>query len=285
LRSHGGASVCDRPEPGPRLEPGPEPAAVELHGVWVRRASLTVLEDVNARIPAGSFTGLIGPNGGGKTTLLRLLLGLLRPDAGRVRVLGQDPCCHRAVRQQIGYLPQVPRLELGFPVSVRDVVELGCLGHAGAGVGTAARREAASWAIDLVGIGDLAARPVGELSGGQRQMALLARALACRPRLLLLDEPLTGLDRERRAAFYPLVRRLQRAQSMTVVAVCHDLQALTTDVDELLCLDRTVHAHAAPALIPSLGDWTAGHQRCMVDALLHGTVNGDNSGCAGCPGC
>lgn len=233
----------------------------------MRRAGLTVLEDVNAHIPAGSFTGLVGPNGGGKTTLIRLLLGLFRPDAGTVAVLGREPFGNRTIRRQIGYLPQVQRLDLSFPVSVRDVVELGCAPR---------RRDGAVWAIDLVGIGDLANRPIGQLSGGQRQMVLLARALAGRPRLLLLDEPLTGLDRERRAGFYPLVRKLQRAHDMTVLAVCHDLQALTPDVDALLCLDRTVHAHGAPAQIPFLGEWTAGRQRCMVDALLGG--RGDGAG-------
>ncbi len=251
-------------------EASPAPPAIELRGVWVRRAGLTVLENVTAVIPAGSFTGLVGPNGGGKTTLIKLLLGLFRPDAGTVAVLGREPFGNRAMRREVGYLPQVQRLDLGFPVSVRDVVELGC----GRG-----RREAAGWAIDLVGIGDLAARPIGQLSGGQRQMALLARALASRPKVLLLDEPLTGLDRERRAGFYPLVRKLQRAHDMTVLAVCHDLQALTPDVDALLCLDRTVHAHGAPAQIPFLGEWTAGRQRCMVDALLGG--RGDGAGWAG----
>lgn len=231
--------------------------AVELDGVSARYGRAEVLTGITATAGAGSLVGLCGPNGSGKTTLLRLLLGLGRPESGQVRVLGADPWRTPSVRRHIGYLPQASRFDPRFPLSVQDLVGLGTLRQTGvwpgwgSGPAEAPGREVAK-ALDLVGLGPLARRPLAALSGGQMQMALLARALVGRPRLLLLDEPLSALDPGRRMAFYPSLSRWRSELGFAAIVVCHQLQAMTAQVDAIWCLEEgRMHQHRPPA-----GGWT-----------------------------
>jgi zinc transport system ATP-binding protein len=241
-----------------------------------------VLDGVSAEIPPQSFTGLVGPNGCGKTTLLQVILGLIRPEAGSVKVLGADPARCPLVRRRIGYLAQIPRYDPLFPVSAADVVEMGALArmadrtvrgspvHARRRPARADAREASMQALELIGLERLATVPFGRLSGGQRQLVLLARAIAGNPRLLLLDEPLTGLDQKRRAGFYPLVDRLRHETGLTVVAVCHDFRALLPHAERLLCLDGGLHEHRE-AGSPAPGRAAPDTQECcLVDAVFQG---------------
>ncbi len=206
-----------------------------------------ILETVTMHIPRGTRLGIVGPNGGGKSTLLKLILGLLRPGEGRISVFGRTP--HQAcAASMIGYVPQRHDVEIAFPLSVAQVVRQGIVGRTGmfrrAG---ADDRRAAAEAMEQVGIADLAAKPVGDLSGGQQQRVFLARALAARPRLLVLDEPLVGIDEVGQAKFAQLMDAVHRTYDLTVLIVSHDLRAIVAGCDQVACLNRRLHFHDAPA--------------------------------------
>ena len=200
------------------------------------------LEAVSFRLERGAFVSVIGPNGGGKTTLLRLALGLLRPDRGRLEVLGTTP---ERARPRIGYMAQHTQVDPQFPVRVLDVVLMGRL-TPGGGLGGFRRadREAARAALARVGLEGLEGRGFADLSGGQRQRVLLARALVSDPELLLLDEPETGIDRKRE--LYELLAELNR--SATVVLVSHDVGVVSHLVETVVCVHRTVDVHPTSAL-------------------------------------
>ena len=259
-------------------------AVAELYQVEVELGGTRVLSEVNARAAAGALIGLCGPNGAGKTTLIRVILGLIRPTAGRVRVLGRDPAAGPAARRCIGYLPQVSGLDTNFPLTVGDLVSLGLISSrplpsSRRGAAAAAETEVAA-CLDRLGIADLRHRLLRELSGGQLQLALLARALVRRPRLLLLDEPLTGLDAARQARFYPRLRDWQRQLRFTVIVVCHELRALAAHVDELWCLDQQLHVHDLnqPGRRAAWGGGgPAAAPACLIDPMLAGGEGGNGA--------
>jgi len=203
-----------------------------------------VLESVTVTVNELDFACVIGPNGGGKTTLLKLVLGLLQPTGGRIEVFGTSPV---RSRPRIGYMPQFAAMDPRFPVQVLDVVLMGRLGP-GLRFGSFSRedRHAASRTIDLVGLAGLERQPFSALSGGQRQRVLLARALASDPDLLLLDEPAAGLDQKVEQDFFELLRELNR--SKTVVLVSHDLGFVASFVRTVICVHRTVDVHPTSAL-------------------------------------
>ena len=225
---------------------------VTITGVSFSYGSQSVLENVDLAVPQGATLGLIGPNGGGKTTLMKLMLGLFPPTAGAVRVGGLSP--RAAVRRGdlVGYLPQRPRTPSNFPVTVRQVVRMGLAGKTGM-----FRRPAdddlafCEFLIGKVGLTDLADRPVGSLSGGQTQRAYIARALAPRPKLLLLDEPTVGVDSAGQQQFVSFVQELKVELGLTVVLVSHDLRAVSTVCDRIACLNRTLHYHDVPGRLPA----------------------------------
>jgi zinc transport system ATP-binding protein len=203
-----------------------------------------VLEDVSLEIHSSDFVALIGPNGGGKTTLLRIVLGLLRPDSGRVEVFGDSPA---NVRQRIGYVPQLARFDADFPATVREVVLTGRIGHARLGRRySEADRDAAEKALAEVELLELAKRPVGKLSGGERQRTLVARALATGPDLLLLDEPTASIDSRIERSFYELLARLN--QRIPIVLVSHDLGFISAYVNRVACLNRRLVVNAVSDL-------------------------------------
>ena len=211
-----------------------------------------VLKHVTLAIEEGTTVGLIGPNGGGKTTLIRLLLGLLEPTRGQIRIAGLSP--RDAVRRgdAVGYLPQSQRPSGKLPLSVRQVVRLGLAGKTG--MLRSPRKEDVAFADELlamVGIADLADAPVGSLSGGQFQRVLIARALAPRPKLLLLDEPTTGIDRAGQQRFIESIQTLKQRLGLTVVFVSHDLRAVSAVSDRIACLNLTLHYHDVPEHLPA----------------------------------
>ena len=228
------------------------PSLVEISDVDFAFGRQPVLRGVNLCVEAGTTLGVIGPNGGGKTTLIRLLLGLLKPTRGEVRIGGLPPAA--AVRQGdlIGYLPQNPPTRPDFPLSVRQVVRLGLAGKTGMLHGYAPDDLAAADALlERVGIADLAERPVSRLSGGQLQRVYIARALAPRPRLLLLDEPTTGIDRSGQQRFIEFIQSLKRDMGLTIVFVSHDLRAVSAISDRIACLNLTLHYHDVPDHLPA----------------------------------
>jgi len=203
-----------------------------------------VIEDATFSVARGDFVCVVGPNGGGKTTLLKLLLGILRPQRGRVEVLGRDPV---QARRHVGYMPQHSHFDQQFPVTAFEVVLMGRLGR-GHRFGPYRRsdKEQAARALREVEAYELRSRPFAALSGGQRQRVLIARALACEPRLLLLDEPTANLDVAVEQEFYALLRRLN--EKMTILVVSHDLSFVSRYVRSVLCVRRRVHVHPTTEL-------------------------------------
>jgi len=203
-----------------------------------------VLEDVDLKITAGDFASVIGPNGGGKTTLVKLIVGLLSPTTGRVRVFGQSPV---KARPRIGYMPQHAMMDPRFPARALDVVLMGRLGL-GRHFGNYSRvdRESAVGALTTVGLGDLGGRAFSDLSGGQRQRVLLARALVTDPELLLLDEPAASLDQKVEQDFFELLQELNRR--LTIVLVTHDLGFVAGFVRTVICVHQRVDIHPTTEL-------------------------------------
>ena len=213
--------------------------AIDIKNLWFSYNNHPVLRGVDLQVARGEFVSMVGPNGGGKTTLLKLMLGLLDPSRGEVRVFGRRP---REARPQIGYMPQFASFDLRFPVNVLDVVLMGRLGRAGQ-VGPYRRpdRGAAAEVLEEVGLYALRKRPFSQLSGGQRQRVLIARAMASRPELLLLDEPTASLDVGVEKDFHELLARL--CERLTVVVVSHDVAFVSETVGKVVCVRGTVAVH------------------------------------------
>lgn len=220
-------------------------SAIVLRDVAFERGGDYVLQSVDVEIAVGSFTSVIGPNGGGKSTLMKLLLGLLTPTHGTIEILGTSPA---RARQRIGYMPQHQQIDPQFPITVEEVVRLGGLGPRSIlGRGD---RAAVERALDDVGCAHLRRRSFGSLSGGQRQLVLIARALVGTPRILLLDEPTANLDPGVEESFYALLQRLRG--DMTIVLVSHDVGLVSEQTEQVVCVNRKVDTHAAHAITPQI---------------------------------
>lgn len=213
--------------------------ALAVGGLYVVLGGRPVLEDVTFQVAAGTFTGLIGPNGAGKTTLLRTILGFQAPTRGAVHLEGG---------RAVGYVPQKIALDPALPLRARDLVALGFDGHRpGVALPSPARRRAVDEALAAVDAMAFADRRIGQLSGGQQQRVLIAHALARRPRLLLLDEPLASLDVRSAAEVVALLRALASAQGVAVLVSAHDMNPLLHAVDRVVYLaggraaEGTVH--------------------------------------------
>lgn len=236
---------------------------IEISGLtFAYSGGEAILHDADLTIREHEFVCMVGPNGGGKTTLIKLLVGLLRPDRGTLRVLGMDP---KDARQRIGYMPQHERLDPQFPASVMDVVLMGCLGY-GNRIGPYRKRdkERAAQVMKDVGLYDLRHRTFAELSGGQRQRALIARAMACDPSLLLLDEPTAHLDPAVQDDFYRLLHQMDRR--LTLLLVSHDVGFVSKYVDKVVCVNRQVVVHPTGDLTGKVISDLYGRD---VDMILH----------------
>lgn len=204
------------------------------------------LSNVSMSVRPGERVGILGPNGGGKSTLVKLIIGVLAPTSGGVRVFGEMPS--RARREGwIGYLPQRIEASRAWPITVRQAVELGVSWRVPAWKRVPREmREGVDRAIELVGIERLAQTPVGRLSGGQMQLAMIARAVACGPRILVMDEPTVGVDVAGQRRFADLIARLHRELGLTVVTVSHELATIAASADRVACLRQSLHYHDTP---------------------------------------
>lgn len=202
-----------------------------------------VLIDVNLEIHHREMIGIIGPNGGGKTTLLRLILGLLKPDRGRILVFGKPPAksSHR-----LGYVPQHMQFDSRFPVSVLDVVRMGLVGRSGFGPFSRKLIRKAEEALDAVDLLQYRKHPFSELSGGQRQRVLVARALATSPDMLLFDEPTANVDTSAGEKLYEIFHRLNK--DMTILIVSHDIGFVNHHISSVICVNHRVHVHPTSEL-------------------------------------
>lgn len=226
---------------------------VELDGVsFGYRAGVHVLENVSLSVSRGEFLAIAGPNGGGKTTLLRLVLGLERPAAGTVSVFGRPGGKHRG-GSRIGYLPQRARLFGEAPVTVREVVSTGRLAPAGIwGPLRRGDREAVARAIETVGLAGQADAPLRTLSGGMQQRALIAKALASEPTLLALDEPTTGVDAESQESLGHLLEKLRSSLGVTILYVSHEFGAVEHVVDRIVLVRGGIVYDGPPSGLPGV---------------------------------
>lgn len=244
-------------------QPLDKPLAVELKGVWFSYERTPVLTDVSFSLRQGDFLGIIGPNGGGKTTLLKIMLGLLKPDRGSVRILGDTPL---EARHRVGYVPQTTSLNISFPVSALEIALMGRLSLARPGRPYSRRdRDKVEELLRRVGMWELRDRAVGTLSGGQRQRVLIARALATDPEILFLDEPATGVDREFETDLFRLLEDLN--QEATIVVITHDIGVISRSVRSVACVNRRLIFHEGGQITKEMIDMA---YACPVDLVAHG---------------
>ena len=210
-----------------------------------------MLSGVDLRVEEGEFVAIAGPNGGGKTTLLRLALGLERPERGRVLLFG-EPARTFHDRARIGYLAQRTRIGVHAPVTVRELVEAGRTPLRPLGRVRAEDREAVAEAIERVGLTQFARRPLTRLSGGQQQRAFIAKALAARPKLLVLDEPTTGVDVEAQEALAALLDRLHNELGVTILYVSHEFGAVEHFVQRLILVRERIVFDGPPSELPGM---------------------------------
>jgi zinc transport system ATP-binding protein len=233
---------------------------VDVAGVSFAYGRDLVLDDVSLRVGASEFVALVGPNGSGKSTLLRVLLGVLTPSTGTVRLFGQAPDDLER-RWRLGYVSQRPSFPDDLPATVEEVVSTGRLSR----VGWRRRlrkadRDEIDHAIEAVGLGDLRHRKVGELSGGQQQRAFIAKALVGEPELLVLDEPVAGVDRESQERFATSLTHLVDHHGAAVLLVSHELGAVAEHLDRVVVLKRTVVFDGPPGELAATGVSLGVHQ-------------------------
>ncbi len=233
---------------------------LELHGISAGYDGKTVLRHVDFAIEEGDFIGIIGPNGGGKTTLLKVILGLLKPSAGEV-------VYHTPKQNLFGYLPQNSRFDRRFPIDVTEVVLSGLLSEKGLhGTDTRDDRRKAWELLEKYGMGDYRKASIGELSGGQMQRVFLCRAVISSPRILILDEPTTYVDSNFEKEFYPILLELNR--TLSIVMVSHDLGTICSYVKTIACVNRGLHYHRSNLITPE--QLRAYH--CPIELITHGHV-------------
>jgi len=225
---------------------------IKVRDMGFSYGAVPVLKDVSLQVAAGEFLGIVGPNGGGKSTLLKLILGLLDPQSGEIMVLGTRP---REATRQLGYVPQHPGFPRDFPITVEQAVLLGRLGRRvrpgwrGAltpGVIGKADRQATRRALEEVVAADLAGRRIGSLSGGQLQRVLLARALVSEPMVMILDEPTANIDLRLENDIFDLLKQLNAR--MTILIVSHDVGFICGYVTRVACVNRTLACHRTDAI-------------------------------------
>ena len=240
-----------------------EDAVVEIEDLWFFFNGHSVLENVNLAVTRGDFMAVIGPNGGGKTTLLKLMLGLLEPARGRLRVFGLTP--HKAA-PRIGYMPQNTGANNGMPVTVMTVVLMGRMKRWGGWFRFSREdRAAAGRCLERVGMWDHRRSRMDELSGGQRQRVFLARALAGEPELMLLDEPTANIDSQGQSELLDLFRELNK--ETTIILVSHDMMVVSSYTRSVACVNRQVHFHDRPEIT---GDMLKMAYHCPVELVAHG---------------
>jgi zinc transport system ATP-binding protein len=229
---------------------------IDIHALNFSYGNVPTLSGIDLQAIDGEFLGIVGPNAGGKSTLLKLILGLLQPQSGSIKVLGRTP---RAASRLLGYVPQYPSFPRDFPISVEQVVQLGRLGlgrNGGhrdnrwhtlwPGRVSAADRDAVRHALIEVEAGDIAKRQIGSLSGGQLQRVLLARALVGEPRILILDEPTANIDQRLEGEIFDLLKMLNAR--MTILVVSHDVAFISRYVSRVACVNRTLVCHNTDAI-------------------------------------
>ena len=231
--------------------------------LWVHYGHITALEEVNLSIYQSDFLGIIGPNGGGKTTLFKVLLGLIKPTQGNITFLGDNP---KKNRKLMGYVPQHSHFDRQFPVSAWDVVLTGRLGRVGLFKKFSEHdKEIASDALKEVEMFDLRDKQIGELSGGQIQRVLIARALVTEPKILLFDEPTASIDKQSEINLYKLLKKLN--EFLPIVMISHDIGVISAYVNKIACLNKRLYYHNSKEITQEMLEAT---YHCPADLIAHG---------------
>ena len=233
---------------------------LELKHVTAGYEGHPVLEDVNLQVNEKDFIGVIGPNGGDKTTLLKIILGLLKPEKGEV-------VYYRSKHNLFGYLPQNNRFDRNFPINVTEVVLSGLLSEKGlTGRYTREDRKKAKMLLEKYGMGHHLNTPIGELSGGQMQRVFLCRAIVSSPQLLILDEPTTYVDCDFEQELYNILRELN--QTLSIIMVSHDLGTICSYVKTIACVNRGLHYHHSNLISPE----QLKSYHCPIELISHGQI-------------
>ncbi len=234
---------------------------VEITEMCYSHRGVDILHDINFRVYQGDFISIIGPNGGGKTSLLKIILGIWKPSRGSVTVKGHSPSLHEMA---IGYVPQHVNHNLSFPATALDVVMMGHYNPKKRFVrnGTAAKKKEAREVMERLGVGEFADRKIAALSGGQRQRVLIARALIANPELLVLDEPTASIDTKGQTEFYELLRELNK--ELTILMVSHDLMIVASYAKSIACLNRRMHYHQS---FDSSSEVLDAYHSCSVEEI------------------
>jgi zinc transport system ATP-binding protein len=242
---------------------------IEIQNLNFSYNNQPVLLDINLSVNPGDFIAMIGPNGGGKTTLLKLMLGLLNADSGSMRIFGNRP---QDVSHRIGYVPQDVHINKNFPVSALDVVLMGRL-RPGRGWSRHSQQDlmAALKALEQVEMEKFRGHRIGELSGGQKQRVFVARALVTDPELLFLDEPTASIDTKGQNEFYQILKELN--EKITIIVVSHDLMVISGYIKSVICVSQRLHYHGHAELtgemIEMMYNCTA-EGTCPVELIAHG---------------
>lgn len=228
---------------------------IELDDVGFRYGHTTVLEHISLQVQRGEFWALIGPNGSGKSTLVNIILGLLTPDTGSIKLFGANMETFNQ-RERIGYVSQKSNsFNSGFPATVLEVVRSGLARKRGLFRSfTKKDDKKALEALKVVGMDRFARRNIGELSGGQQQRVFIARALVGEPELLVMDEPTVGIDQQNVTSFYSMLDELNRDHGIAIVLVTHEIDLVTDLATHVACLNRTIHFHGVQSDYKQMGD-------------------------------
>ncbi len=221
---------------------------IELDKISFSYGNDVVLKDISFSVHKGDYLGIIGPNGGGKTTLLRIILGLLKPTLGQIKLFGQDINMFNSWNK-FGYVPQkLVTFETHFPATVEEVVLMGRYGKLGLfRLPKKHDYEMVTQALEKAGMIDFRKRLIGDLSGGQQQRVFIARALAGEPEVIILDEPTTGVDLQSRERFYSLLEDLHKKLNLTLILVSHDIETIMHKTTEVAFINRSLIAYGPTA--------------------------------------
>lgn len=240
---------------------------IEVRHLSIQNKTQTILDDVNLIVRKGDFYAIIGPNGGGKTTLIKAILGLIPIDNGEILLFSH--IAGSKERQHIGYVPQYHAFDFQFPITVMEMVLTGRIGRKHGLFSRYSDQDfkSADLALTKIGAYSLKDRPITDLSGGERQRILIARALAGEPEVLILDEPTVYVDTPTEEQFYGLLSSL--AQEITILMITHDIGVISRHVNRVGCLNRKFHQHDSDQLTPEMISQAYG---CPVDLITHGDI-------------
>lgn len=223
---------------------------IEVKNISFNYGNNVILDDVSFNIDKGDYVGILGPNGGGKSTLLKILIGLLKPQSGSVSILGV-PIADFKNNGRIGYVPQrIAQDTANFPATVYEIVESGRIAAKGLFGGVSSEdREKIKKALFVAGIEGLKDQLIANLSGGQRQRVYVARSLANEPKILILDEPFTGVDIGAQKDFYAFLKELNQAKGLTIIFVSHDIDVISKEIKSVICLNRRLVCFGLPEIL------------------------------------